>query len=143
MRSSALVKGEAMRRQKILVVEDEMLVGMVLEEQLREQGFDVHHVLKEEDALRAVSDGAEFTLAILDFHLRDGRSPLELIDALRKQSVPIVISSGSSSDDGPSIPADLPFLPKPHREEELRALLDQLLAGARRRLPPMQHQPSG
>ena len=65
----------------ILVVEDDLRVGAVLELGLREEGFQVDRVYDGEQAIARASNG-NYDLVLLDFML-PGKSGPEVAQALR------------------------------------------------------------
>jgi CheY-like chemotaxis protein len=118
----------------VLVVEDDILVAMLAEEQLRELGFDPVSVMTGAQALIALAGGG-FALAVIDLGLPDMRGD-ELTARARRIAphLPIVIASGydrgelhSRFDGDP----DLTVLAKPYIEADLRAAIASLgVAGA-------------
>ena len=65
----------------ILVVEDDPRVGAVLEQGLREEGFEVDRAMDGDQAIARASNG-EYHLVLLDFML-PGKSGPEVAQALR------------------------------------------------------------
>jgi CheY-like chemotaxis protein len=80
-------------KRRILVVEDEMLIGMLLEDMLVDLGHEVAAIAPRlKDALAAV-DRESFDLAILDVHLH-GESAFTVADRLIGKNVPFVLATG-------------------------------------------------
>ena len=78
----------AAAKRRVLVVEDEMLIGMLLEDMLADLGHEVAAVVPRlKDALAAV-ERETFDLAILDVHLH-GESAFPVADALIAQRHPV------------------------------------------------------
>ena len=68
---------------KILVVEDEALIGEMIADALQEQGFDVFLVSNAADALRHVESGAAVDALFTDVHLPGGMDGSELASRVR------------------------------------------------------------
>jgi CheY-like chemotaxis protein len=106
---------------KVLLLEDEVLIGMDIEDRLTALGCDVFNTIDEETALAALQAGHRFDLALIDLLLANGEAPLTLLGRLEGAQVPVVICSGGAS---PEATAHLPFLPKPHTDEHFRRVLE-------------------
>ncbi len=103
---------------KILVVEDEFLVSMLLEDDLRDAGASVIGPFSD---LAAALDGAArqvFDLALLDINLA-GTMVYPLADALLTRRVPFLFLSGYTSADLPARFAAQRRLSKPHDPKRL------------------------
>jgi CheY-like chemotaxis protein len=113
---------------RVLVVEDEAAVAMLIEDMLEELGCAVAATAAElDEALAAVRAGG-FDVALLDINLA-GRSALAVAEALDAQGRPFAFASGyGAAGRGPW--SDAPVLPKPFRKHDLAAVLQEL---ARRR----------
>lgn len=118
----------AMARKRILVLEDEALVAMVLEDMLAELGITVvGPAATIEEALQLV-ESEPFDAAILDMNV-DGSNSLPVADALAARGLPYAFASGMP--DAPSgIHARAPLMPKPYRDSDLQLLLSRFF-------PPM------
>lgn len=102
---------------KILVIEDEPIIAMSLEDQLREMGFEVVTASMANSARDAATSGV-FDLAIVDFHLGNGTAEGAIAE-LRARKVPVILCSGSSGAQG-ELPTDLPLLAKPYSDAQMR-----------------------
>jgi CheY-like chemotaxis protein len=108
---------------KILVVEDEFLVSMVLEDDLRDAGASVVGPFSD---LAAALDGAgsqAFDLALLDINL-SGTMVYPLADALLARHVPFLFLSGYTGADLPLRFAAHRRLSKPY---DPRRLVEEIL----------------
>ncbi|MBM3526550.1 MAG: response regulator [Alphaproteobacteria bacterium] len=113
-------------RRRALVIEDEMLIGMLLEDMLADLGHVVVAVIpRVEQALAAVS-GETFDYAIVDVHL-NGQSALPVADALIERGVPFVFATGYGQRGLPDKYAGHPVLPKPFAKDDLDKALRDLL----------------
>lgn len=108
---------------KVLVVEDEALISMMLEDMLSELGCEVvGPVAKLSTALTAITEKT-FDAAILDMNL-GGESAWPAADLLRINNVPVIFSTGYGQLEGAQ---DLITLPKPYDAATLRSKLLEAL----------------
>jgi DNA-binding response OmpR family regulator len=109
---------------RVLVVEDEVLIAMMLEEMLHEAGCvmvgPASRVEKAVEAARA----EPIDLALLDVNLA-GEKVFPVADALARRGVPFVFLTGYGRSSLPAPYADRPALSKPFK---LAALLSALTA---------------
>jgi CheY-like chemotaxis protein len=115
----------ATAKRRILVVEDEMLIGMLLEDMLTDMGHEVAAVVPRlKDALAAV-DRESFDLAVLDVHLH-GESAFPVADALIAKGVPFIFATGYGERGLPESYRGRPVLQKPFARDDLERLLKTL-----------------
>ena len=108
-------------RPRVLLVEDEALVGIMIQECLSELGFRVTGpVCTASEALSAASDG-HFDAAILDINLGDG-SVYRVAEILLARSVPFIFVTGYDSDSVDSRFHDVPILQKPIERQMLQKI---------------------
>jgi CheY-like chemotaxis protein len=115
----------------VLVVEDEMMIGLWLEQLLQDLGCSVTLAGTVDQALKLIQSRA-FDAATLDINLTVGDS-LPVADALAAQGVPFAFMTGYSSDKL-GRHSDHLVLIKPVRESDLAATLLKLVATKR---PPI------
>jgi CheY-like chemotaxis protein len=116
---------------KILVVEDEALIGEMIADALQEQGFDVFLVSNAADALRHVESGAPVDALFTDVHLPGGMDGSELASRVRslRPDMPIVYASGRwQPTDRERLVARSVFLQKPYDPRDAGSLLMRLVA---------------
>ncbi len=78
---------------RILVVEDEVLISMMLQDMLRELGHTCPHAVgRFEEALKLARSG-DFDLAILDVNIR-GQSTYPVADIIAERGVPFIFATG-------------------------------------------------
>ena len=112
---------------KVLVVEDEALVSMLVEDMLTDLGCTVVGPAAEIEEALKLAGSADIDAALLDVNL-GGRPIFPVADALRSRGVPFAFASGYGeagiSDDhkGSAV------LQKPFREADLRRVLEGLVA---------------
>jgi CheY-like chemotaxis protein len=109
----------------VLVVEDEMMIGLWLEQILQDLGCSVTLAGTVAKALGLIQSHA-FDAATLDINLTDGDS-LPVADALAAQGVPFVFMTGYSNHKLGRY-SDHLVLTKPVRETDLDAALSKILA---------------
>jgi len=110
---------------RVLVVEDEMLVLIMMEDMLADLGCkSVTSAATVEKAL-ALIDAQAFDVALLDMNL-DGNDSHPVAEALSARGVPFVYSTGNTGQNLRDGYSDRPVLKKPYRYEELAAILASL-----------------
>jgi CheY-like chemotaxis protein len=109
-------------KRRVLVVEDEMLIGMLLEDMLTDMGHEVAAVVPRlKDALTAV-ERESFDLAVLDVHLH-GESAFPVADALIAKGVPFIFATGYGERGLPDSYRGRPVVQKPFARDDLDRLL--------------------
>jgi PAS domain S-box-containing protein len=107
---------------RVLLVEDEALVGMMMTDFLRDIGFHVVGPFgRVSEAISAI-DQEQLQAAILDINLR-GELIYDLADELTGRGVPIVFVTGYGADAVDRRFADFPVLQKPVDSAALRRVL--------------------
>ena len=114
----AFKKGD---KPRVLLVEDEALVGIMIQECLTEFGFQtIGPVCTASDALATAQHG-HFDAAILDINLGDG-SVYRVAEILSARGVPFVFVTGYDSDSVDSRFSEIPVLQKPVERQMLERL---------------------
>jgi len=117
------VSAEAKRR--VLVVEDEVLVAMLVEEMLGQLGHEVVALSTHlEEAVR-LAGSASFDFAVLDINL-NGELSFPVADVLLERGLPFVFATGYGAKILPPYLANRPLLQKPYSLDELRQVVDRL-----------------
>ena len=112
---------------KVLVVEDEALVSMLVEDMLSDLGCVVVGPAAElEEALR-LAGSADIDAALLDVNL-GGRPIFQVADALRERGVPFAFASGYGEAGLNEAHRGTPVLQKPFRQGDLERVLKELAA---------------
>jgi len=110
---------------RILVVEDEMLIGMLLEDMLADMGHVVVGIIpRVNEALTAVQREA-FDLAILDVHL-NGQAVFPVAEALIERGIPFVFATGYGERGLPDQYRGRPILQKPFAKDDLEKILTSM-----------------
>jgi CheY-like chemotaxis protein len=113
---------------RILIVEDEMVIAMLLEDMLEDIGCRVVATAAREAEALAALDAVEIDAAILDLNLNGARS-YGIADALAARNIPFIFSTGYGAKVLEADYRQHPVLAKPFRVEELAGALAALLAG--------------
>jgi len=111
---------------RVLLIEDEALVAMLLEDTLIDLGFSViDTVSRLETAIEAVERGG-FDVAILDVNL-NGQPAYAIADRLRERAVPFVFATGYGAQGIDPGYRSVPVLQKPFGAGDLEAALRRAL----------------
>lgn len=109
---------------RVLVVEDEVLICMLIETILEDAGYQVLTANSLPDALDMI--GREtFDLAILDLNLQ-GKKVYPAAEALAAKGVPFVFATGGGTLDFGGF-EDRPKVQKPFQESEILDVVARLL----------------
>ena len=124
--------GEAsvLQGRRVLVVEDEMMIAMLVEDMLAELGCAVvgpAHAL--DAALSLAREENDIDAALLDVNLA-GQPVFAVADALRAKGVPAIFSTGYGEAALRDIDRGAPVLQKPFRAGDLAKALSQALSRA-------------
>jgi CheY-like chemotaxis protein len=110
---------------RVLVVEDEMTVAMLIEDMVSELAYDVAAVVPRlEDAMRLL-DSDSFDLALLDVHL-NGKTVFPFAKALEEREIPFLFATAYGPRGIPDEYRGHLVLQKPFGPVELRRALMQL-----------------
>lgn len=110
---------------RILVLEDEPLIAMLLEDILGDLGCIVVGPALDLPAAELLACQERIDAAILDFHVGD-RTSLPVAELLQARKIPFVVASGY--DDAGVLPGAFGTLNKPFRCENVETALQQLFA---------------
>jgi CheY-like chemotaxis protein len=109
-------------KRRILLIEDEMLIAMLLEDMLVDLGHQVvGSITRVNEALAAVTR-EDFDLVILDLHL-NGQSAYPVADALIDRGMPFAFATGYGESGLPEKYRGRPILQKPFAREDLELTL--------------------
>jgi len=112
---------------KVLVVEDEALVSMLVEDMLTDLGCIVIGPAAEIDEALRLATTVEIDAALLDVNL-GGRPIFPVADALKARGVPFAFASGYGEAGLTEAHRGATVLQKPFREADLRRVLEGLAA---------------
>jgi CheY-like chemotaxis protein len=115
---------------RVLVVEDELMIRMLLEDMLSELGYTVTAQAGRIDEALHAAKTADFDLAILDLNL-EGEPVLAVAEALVARGTPFVFATGYGERGLPEAYRNRPTLKKPFQLEGLKQMLQSALDGGR------------
>ena len=114
---------------RVLLVEDELLIAMMLESALRQEGCIVSGPVARVAPAVAAAQSDAIDIAILDLDLA-GENTRPVAEALERRKIPFLFLTGYGAD---GLPPDKPHwraLGKPFRMDALLALVAQLVVPA-------------
>ncbi len=113
-----------MKALRVLVVEDDALLGLFLAEVLIEMGYEICAIEATETAAvaAAIRHGPE--LMIVDARLRDGNGMSAVEQILRSQPIPHIFVTGDAKSVLEAMP-NATVLRKPFRESELASAIQR------------------
>lgn len=112
----------------ILIVEDEAMIGMMLEDYLDALGYRLHALAGTVDEACTHARSGGFDAALLDCNLQ-GEKSWPVADILAQAGIPFVFATGGMADDLPTIYADRPTLAKPFTIGAVERALGKVLGG--------------
>ncbi|HEY6925775.1 MAG TPA: PAS domain S-box protein [Steroidobacteraceae bacterium] len=127
------------KKSRVLLVEDDVAVRDATRLLLKVEGYEVVPVASLEEALQKIRELDGVDLLVTDYHLRDGETGIQVINAVRqavRPSLGAVLITGDTSTAIKEMPVDphLRVASKPIRAEELLGLIRTLLSGTDRSL---------
>src|SRR3954470_11602529 len=124
--TSATQLQSATPAKRVLVVEDELMIRMLLEDMLGELGYTIAaEAARLDEALDAAKNG-QFDLAILDVNL-NGQTIVPVAEALAARGTPFVFATGYGERGLPDAYRDRPTLKKPFQMDGLSRMLESAL----------------
>lgn len=96
----------------ILIVEDEAMIGMMLEDYLDTLGYRLHAIAASVDEACDHARQGGFDAALIDCNLQ-GEKSWPVADILAQSGIPFIFATGGMADDLPADHADRPTLAKP------------------------------
>jgi CheY-like chemotaxis protein len=109
---------------RALVVEDEVIVGMLVEDMLNELGYEVVALSTHLDQAVELARSSDIDFAVLDLNL-GGRMSYPVADALRQRSLPFIFATGYGAKILAPPYAGTPTLQKPFHLDDLRRMLTE------------------
>ena len=120
----------AKRRCRVLLVEDEAMIAMLMEDMLDELACEVVATVGQLELAMAAADTGAFDVAFLDVNL-GGVPVYPVADVLRGRGIPYAFVTGYGSAGGDLAHAAAPVLQKPFQARDLAAVLLRLRAEQR------------
>lgn len=117
-----------MTGKRVLIVEDELMIRMLLEDMLDDLGYSVAAVAGRVDEAVSVAQTAEFDLAILDVNL-NGHPVSPVVAVLDARGLPYIFATGYGERGLPEAHRGRPTLQKPFQQETLARALKGVTGG--------------
>lgn len=115
-------------RKSILIVEDEAMIGMMLEDYLDALGYRLHGLAANVVDGCALAEGPGVDAAILDCNLQ-GEKVWPVADLLAGRNIPFIFATGGA-EELPGHYAGRPTLAKPFTIGAVEQALERVFAGA-------------
>jgi len=112
-------------KQRVLIVEDEIVVALFLEDVLVEFGYEVAGVVSHLDD--AMTRETDYDIALLDVHI-NGRNVFDFADRLAARDIPFIFATGYGERGIPEHHRASPVLQKPFQPADLKRALDEISA---------------
>lgn len=112
---------------RVLVIEDEMMIAMLLEDTLADLGHQVAGVAMRLPQALEMAKSVDADIAILDINL-DGRRSFPVAAVLREKGVKLIFASGYGSPGLEAPFLDEIILKKPFEPNDIRAALARAAA---------------
>ena len=112
---------------RVLIVEDEMLIAMMLQDMISDAGLEVEGVASSLNAGIDLASKANFDLAILDVNL-NGEEVYPVAEILQRRGIPFIFSTGYGAGGIRPGYAGTPQVVKPFQQNLLVAALKAALA---------------
>lgn len=113
-------------QRRVLVVEDEFLIRMLLEDMLSELGYSIAGVAGRVNEASDLAKSGEIDFAILDVNL-DGEDVYPVADILAGRGLPFLFVTGYGGRGLPEAYRDRPTLQKPFQIEDLGRALNTFM----------------
>lgn len=104
---------------KVLIVEDEGFVALLIEDMLQDLGCEIVASVAGLNEACRIAQTAEIDLGVLDINL-DGEQSFPVAAVLRERGVPFMFSTGYGTSGLPAEYGDCTVLGKPFSAEDLR-----------------------
>ena len=118
-----------MQNRKILIIDDDEDLSMIITDMLESKGFEVSYAASSEEAFDILSERS-FDIILLDINLPDA-SGFEICRQLREVSnVPVIFASARTSETDRITGFDIggdDYLPKPYSMKELLSRINALI----------------
>lgn len=111
---------------RVLVVEDEMMIAMMIEDILAELGHEVAGVAMRLPQALELAKGVDADVAILDINL-DGRKSFPAAQVLRDRGIKIIFASGYGSPGLEAPFTEDVIIKKPFETSDIRTAIQRVI----------------
>lgn len=115
------------QRGQVLIIEDDPGIAELIEDTLREAGYEVR-AFASADAAAPAARAGDFDLLLTDLRMH-GASPFELAAQARCRGIPVIVTTGDAAR-AEEIEGDWAVLRKPFRMSTLLRAIDGALAAS-------------
>ena len=119
----------AVAGKRVLVVEDELMIRMLLEGMLTDIGHTIAAEAGGIDEAVAIAKKADFDVAVLDVNL-NGQPVTPVVEILVERGVPFVFASGYGQRGVPEAYRAIPTLQKPFQADALAQAIEIAMSPA-------------
>ena len=119
---------QELSNRKVLVVEDEMMIAMLIEDMLDEFGCKLVGPATNVPRALELIGKESIDVAVLDLNL-DGKDTYAIADALQRKNVPFIFATGYGSAGLRQEYGNRPVLQKPFPASDLETALTEALSG--------------
>lgn len=113
--------------QRILIVEDEMLVAMLMEDMLTDLGYEVVGTASRVDTAVEMAQRETFDAAVLDVNL-NGQDAYPVADTLIARGIPFAFATGYGEAGVREPYRSYPTLQKPFQQQHLKDVVATALS---------------
>ena len=124
-----MADGKIAAGKRVLIVEDELMIRMLLEGMLTDLGHSVAAEAGGLDEAMTLAKQAEFDLAVLDVNL-NGTPVTPVVEILVERGVPFIFASGYGQRGLPEAYRTAPILQKPFQADALEDAIKAVGHGA-------------
>lgn len=121
-----MIQHASLKGRRVLLVEDECLVSLLVEDILATAGCEVDLAMRPVEALELAAQGS-FDFAILDVNLGGGESSFPIARILRSRQIPFIFATGYTREGIHPDFREIPTLQKPYLPEQLLTHAAQLV----------------
>jgi CheY-like chemotaxis protein len=127
---SMTFEGKSAESKRVLVVEDELMIRMLLQDMLTDLGHAIAAETGRIEEALALAKQAEFDVAILDVNL-NGQPVTPVVEVLLERGVPFVFATGYGQRGVPEPYRQTPTLQKPFQADALAEAIETVMARAK------------
>jgi CheY-like chemotaxis protein len=120
-------EGKTVAGKRVLVVEDELMIRMLLEGMLTDLGHTVTAEAGGIDEAVAIAKKGAFDVAVLDVNL-NGQPVTPVVEILVERGVPFVFASGYGQRGVPEAYRTIPTLQKPFQADALAEAIETAMS---------------